>query len=56
VSAASRSELVVPLILDGEILGVIDLDSPMVGRFDEDDRRGLEEIAAIYVAASELEH
>ena len=53
--AASRSELVVPLIRDGEILGVIDLDSPMVGRFDEDDRRGLEEIAAIYVAASSHE-
>jgi len=54
--AASRSELVVPLIRGGEILGVIDLDSPMVGRFDEDDRRGLEEIAAIYVAASSLAH
>jgi GAF domain-containing protein len=53
--AASRSELVVPLIRDGEILGVIDLDSPMVGRFDEDDRRGLEEIATIYVAASRPE-
>jgi GAF domain-containing protein len=53
--AASRSELVVPLIRDGEIPGVIDLDSPVVGRFDDDDRRGLEEIAAIYVAASGLE-
>jgi len=53
--AASRSELVVPLIRDGEIIGVIDLDSPMAGRFDADDQRGLEEIAAIYVAASGLE-
>ena len=54
--AASRSELVVPLIRDGEITGVIDLDSPVVGRFDDEDRRGLEKIAAIYVAASSLEH
>ena len=53
--AASRSELVVPLIRDGEIIGVIDLDSPMAGRFDADDQRGLEEMAAIYVAASGLE-
>jgi GAF domain-containing protein len=54
--AASRSELVVPLIRDGEITGVIDLDSPVVGRFDDEDRQGIEEIAAIYVAASSLEH
>jgi GAF domain-containing protein len=54
--AVSRSELVVPLIRDGEITGVIDLDSPVVGRFDDEDRRGLEKIAAIYVAASSLEH
>jgi len=51
--AASRSELVVPLIRDGRILGVLDLDSPRTGRFDAEDQRGMEEIAAIYVAASE---
>ncbi|EXL03174.1 GAF domain-containing protein [Aquamicrobium defluvii] len=48
----SRSELVVPLIRHGEILGVIDLDSPVPGRFDEDDRQGVERLAALYVAAS----
>ena len=52
--ADSRSELVVPLLRDGGVLGVIDLDSPRAGRFDEDDRRGIERLAAIYVAASRL--
>ena len=50
--AASRSELVVPLIRDRRILGVIDLDSPLLSRFDLDDQRGIEAIAAIYVKAS----
>ena len=50
--AASRSELVVPLVRDGRVLGVIDLDSPMVGRFDTDDRSGIEAVARLYVAAS----
>jgi L-methionine (R)-S-oxide reductase len=51
--AASRSELVVPLIRDGRVLGVLDLDSPVVGRFDADDQAGLERVAAIYVASIE---
>jgi L-methionine (R)-S-oxide reductase len=50
--AASRSELVVPLIGQGRILGVLDLDSPAVGRFDAEDQAGIERIAAIYLAAS----
>jgi GAF domain-containing protein len=49
---ASRSELVVPLIAGGELMGVLDLDSPSHGRFDEDDRVGCENLAAIYLAAS----
>lgn len=52
--AASRSELVVPLIRDGSILGVLDLDSPTVGRFDVDDQAGIERVASIYVRASSL--
>ena len=51
--AASRSELVVPLIRDGRILGVIDLDSPHVARFDRDDQRGIEAVAEIYLKASD---
>jgi L-methionine (R)-S-oxide reductase len=53
--AASRSELVVPLIRDGHVQGVIDLDSPEVLRFDAADQAGIERIAAIYLAASAAE-
>lgn len=49
--AASRSELVVPL-LDGErLIGVFDLDSPRPARFDAEDQAGLEALAGIYVAS-----
>ncbi|MGA6208393.1 GAF domain-containing protein [Nocardia testacea] len=47
--ADSRSEIVVPLIGDGELIGVLDLDSPRSARFDETDRRGLESIADVFV-------
>ena len=47
----SRSEIVVPLVRDGEVLGVLDLDAPVTGRFDADDRAGLERIAGLWVAA-----
>lgn len=50
--AASRSELVVPLIRDGEVIGVIDLDSPHPSRFDSADQAGIERIAEIYLVAS----
>jgi GAF domain-containing protein len=45
----SRSELVVPLVDDGRVLGVLDLDSPVAGRFDEDDRAGCERLVAIFL-------
>lgn len=48
--AASNSEIVVPLIRDGELIGVLDIDSPSFGRFDAADQAGLERIAAIFVA------
>lgn len=48
--AASRSEIVVPLISWGKLTGVLDLDSPVAGRFDEEDAEGLESIAAILLA------
>ena len=50
--AASRSELVVPLLKGDTLLGVLDLDSPLPGRFDDADRAGIEAVAAIWVAAS----
>jgi len=52
--SASRSELVVPLIRDGKVLGVLDLDSPHPARFDEDDRAGCERLVRIYLEASDL--
>jgi GAF domain-containing protein len=45
--AASRSEIVVPLIHAGRLAGVLDVDAPKVGRFDEEDRAGLEAVAEI---------
>lgn len=45
--AASRSEIVVPLIKDGVLIGVMDLDSPEPDRFDDEDRAGLEAFAAV---------
>jgi L-methionine (R)-S-oxide reductase len=48
---ASRSELVVPLIKNGALIGVLDLDSPTPARFNEDDRVGCESLAAIYVGS-----
>ena len=50
--AGSASELVVPLARDGKIIGVLDLDSPRPARFDIDDRKGVEALAAIFLAAS----
>ena len=45
--SASRSELVVPLIAGDALLGVLDLDSPMLGRFDDQDRAGCELLADV---------
>jgi L-methionine (R)-S-oxide reductase len=52
--AASRSEIVVPLVKDGRLLGVLDLDSPNLARFDEQDREGLETAAQLLLQASDL--
>jgi L-methionine (R)-S-oxide reductase len=51
--AASRSEIVLPLVKNGRLIGVLDLDSPIKARFDEDDARGLERLAAMWIAASD---
>lgn len=45
--AASRSELVVPVVVNGAVIAVIDLDSPDLARFDADDRAGIEALAAL---------
>ncbi len=52
--SASSSEIVVPVLRDGRVLGVLDLDSPKPARFDEADARGLEAMVAAFVAATDL--
>lgn len=47
--SASNSELVVPLVKDGRLIGVLDLDSPKLARFSEVDQRGIENLAAIFL-------
>ncbi|MBB3780720.1 GAF domain-containing protein [Xanthomonas campestris] len=49
--SASRSELVIPLVKGNALIGVLDLDSPELDRFDADDQRGLEAIAQVFVGA-----
>src|ERR1700743_3915366 len=49
---ASRSEIVVPLVKDGKLIGVLDLDAPIPARFDAADRAGLEALALARLAAS----
>ena len=49
--AASRSELVVPIIRDGRVIAVIDLDSPTPGRFDDEDATGVQRLAQIAALA-----
>lgn len=45
--SASNSEIVVPIFKNGEIYGVLDIDSPYFSRFNREDQRGLEEIVKI---------
>ena len=49
--AASRSELVVPLLHGDTLVGVIDLDSPLPGRFDVADKAGIEAVARVFVGS-----
>jgi len=51
--SASNSEVVVPIVLaDGRLLGVLDLDSPRLQRFDDEDARGLERLVRVFVEAT----
>jgi GAF domain-containing protein len=52
--SASNSEIVVPLLKGGRLLGVLDLDSPRLDRFDADDARGLERCVEILLGASDV--
>lgn len=52
--SASNSELVIPLHQDGKVVAVLDMDSPLLNRFDEEDQKGLEEFARILEEACEF--
>ncbi len=52
--SASNSEVVVPLLHRGQLLGVLDLDSPTLNRFDAEDARGLEQSVQILLGASDV--
>jgi L-methionine (R)-S-oxide reductase len=53
--AASRSEIVLPLVQAGRLLGVLDLDSPNLSRFDHEDRDGLQAAASLLLRSSQLD-
>ena len=52
--AASRSEIVIPIVQNGTLFGVLDIDAPIVGRFDEQDKIGLEKIVKLFIDATTL--
>ena len=53
---ASRSEIVIPVMRHVDLLGVLDLDSPSLARFDADDALGLEELVNLFLLATDLGH
>ncbi|MDX6304311.1 MAG: L-methionine (R)-S-oxide reductase [Blastocatellia bacterium] len=53
--SASNSEIVVPLMKDGRLIGVLDLDSPLFGRFDTEDDQGLNRLVSVLIQSSELQ-
>ena len=53
--SASRSEVVVPVIAGGKVVGVLDLDSPLKSRFSDADARGLEALVEAFIAATDIE-
>lgn len=52
--SASNAEIVVPIVKHERLIGVLDLDSPTVARFDDDDAKGLNELIEIFIAGTEL--
>jgi GAF domain-containing protein len=51
--SASRSEIVVPLVFGGKLIGVLDLDSPLPARFGDEDKAGLEEAVRLFLEGSD---
>ena len=51
---ASNSEIVIPLVVGGKVIGVIDIDSPKLARFDDEDHDGLEAMVATLLAMTDF--
>jgi GAF domain-containing protein len=54
--SASNSEIVVPLMKGEQLIGVLDLDSPIRGRFDDEDAEGLKRMVSVLIELSEVEN
>lgn len=52
--SASNAEIVIPLVIEGKVLGVLDIDSPKLARFDDEDRDGLEAMVATLLAMTDF--
>ncbi len=52
--SASNSEIVVPIVAGEQLIGVLDLDSPSLSRFDEEDAAGLNELVEMFVSSTDL--
>jgi L-methionine (R)-S-oxide reductase len=52
--AASRSEIVVPIVIDDQLVGVFDVDSPVPGRFGDADRQGMESLVRVFTEGTDL--
>ncbi len=50
--SASKSEIVIPILVGGRVWGVLDIDSPILARFDDVDRAGLEELVKVFTKSS----
>ena len=53
---ASRSEIVLPLVRGGRLLGVMDIDSPMLNRFSQEDAKGLSDLCELLTAEIDWTH
>jgi len=51
---ASRAEIVVPIIVRGNLVGVLDVDSPVLARFDKDDKTGLENLVQVFIQSTDV--
>lgn len=54
--SASNSEIVIPLLKDEKLIGVLDIDSPVLKRFDADDRAGLEMLVSVFLKATSFKN